>query len=582
MDLLKKTINYLKDKWISWKFILIPLFVLLVLLLVITRVEYSNNPVISIFRAIKNQTLYSILDTKINILFDLDKLIVEVIRIMGDFIFLIVGYSTILSILVLVSYVNSLVLKDYILLFRNIYLKVVYNILLFVQNYRQAVPVSIGVVVPFLYIYSDSSASSIHIVDIITLLFIVLPLILYFKLRNNNPYLEWFLKKWLLKNVAITSIVFLLFFMVTLDKSDFLSLTRLFIIIYTLICYIRIFGKLFLFLLSFEFTLALKQKEAPNEYISYLSLEEIFNNKNKLEFLAQLNQAKKEKVFKSKYDKMVKRGEIIKDRNHANLVISLSYTLIMLFFILYSTKFASGDENKVSEMIILFLSILLTRTLSRSYEILQAFMNDALSSAPKQSLLDGNERIKLILTSLFEIITLSFGLKLFYLIFLNPESVQFSAYSFKKILMYYYDTFASQIFNVSLTIEFGFFFASVHIIQITVSACLILLSLAVYSGNKENKSVYEMTKKNNLYCFSETIFIHTNNTIRTGPLKKDFLAFQEDWEEDRIDTELFEHIEFCYRELEQKEQREKEQIAYLLELFDKITRFKKFVRELKH
>ncbi|WP_107942658.1 hypothetical protein [Metasolibacillus fluoroglycofenilyticus] len=579
----KKIINFFKANWRYLKFFLIPSIILAILLFLLVKTNNNNNVVFIVFRAIKDKSLYSILDNKVATLLNFDQLISEAINFFGDIFIFLIGYSSVLSISVLFIYVISLILKDYFLLLRNIILKIYYNILSFFINFDKNWLTSILFIVPFMYIFLNNWFPSSQIFDYFVLLFIISPFVLgmFFKPKDNNPFYKWFLKKWLHRNIFITFVLFFLILIFSPITYNFSIYLRLFLVLYTILLYIRVISRLILFLLSFEFLLASKHKEAPNEYISYLSFEEIFKIKNKDDFSTRIDKIKKHEIFNSKYEKMHKRGEIIKERNHINLVISSSHTFIMPFIVFYNFAYNSNDEQQISNMIILFLIILLTRTLTRSFEILIAFKNDTLSSTPKQSLLDGNERIKLILTSLFEIITLSWGLKLMYLIFLNPEALQFSAYSFKKMLMYYYNTFATQIFNVSLTTEFGFFFASIHVIQILVSACLILLSLAVYSGNKEKKSVYEMTKKNSLYCFSETTFINNKKVSRISPLKKDFKGFQEDWEEDRIDTELFEQIIFCYKELEQKEKSEKEQIEYLTQVFDKTAKLKTLFKKFK-
>lgn len=576
MDYLKKSYNY-------YKFILIPILISIVLLLVILVLKVNEDILFKIFKATKEQTIYSDMDNKLQ-----SFLSYNIPKTMSDIITYLINCFTPLSISFLIIYLNAIVLKYCSLLFNNIFIRGYYYLFHFLSNFKHTFIIMIFICIPFSQIFFISQKFSIFVFAILIISFIIGA---YMTLKIKNPYYNWFFSKWLTINLAVTLVIFILFFIKIYIENhleyDVLILIQTFTLIYFLFSILRISAKLALFFISFEFILAKKHKEASNEYSSYLSIKEIIKCKNEEELSNLIiNISKEEKIFKSKYNKMVRRGEIIKNRNHVNLVISLSY-IIIIFLVLYF--------KHSPEVIVFFIIILLTRLLSRSFEILKAFMNDALSSTTKQSNLDGNERIKLILSSLFEIIILSSGLKLLYLIFMKLESLLLSTYSVKETIMYLFDTFALQIFNVSFAIDSDFFNAMIHIVQISVSACLILLSLAVYSGNKGYKSIYEMTKENGVYYFTETLIMNTieenedvhtianveeANHTRYSPPKKDFSGFKEDWEEDRIDTELFKQIEFCYKEFENKVARHKEQTEFLLKLFDDIQKIKGFFKKL--
>lgn len=537
---------------------------------------------------IREKSIFLILDEKIYFFIknkDTD-IIFKTFLLIFIILFVLYVYATMLNT------VSNTVL-DRQLLSHYLTIKMIHYIVQALLNLKKTFLLILFFIVPFAHFFSNSIGTSIVILSNIALSLIVSR---YYS-KQKNIYYIWFLKKWLFINLPITFamlLVTLIFYNMEIKFN--LSNLHSFTLLYTIVSFMRIVFKLFCFLISSDYVQAQKHKKLLYNLSAYIPARYIVWRKNSTDLLNSIDETKDDPLFTSKLKMMKKRKIVIQDRNYINLAISAGCAFAaffsILFFIIPPVK---ELEYSLLVTTIFFILILLIRLLSRSFEILKAFIADALSSAPKKSTLTKSDRIKLILISLLEIVILSVGLKMLYSIFIIPNLIHLSTELSKDILIDFFDIWAVQLFNVSFSNDVDFLPALVHIIQISISACLILLSLAVYSGHKNNTSIYEMTKENGIYYFSETFIVNTvedNENVRTiegdekmnhtrySPPKRDFSGFKKDWEEDRIDTELFEQIEFCYKELENKEALHQEQTDFLLKLFDDIQKIKGFFKKL--
>ncbi|WP_195891667.1 hypothetical protein [Bacillus ndiopicus] len=567
--------HYLKNRWDYWKLVFIPILIFFFLIYIAFRPEINPPIMLNFFKAIKDQTIYPILDKKINNFLNSQNL-----HFMINYFALLVNYLSIVNIyVVLIFTISTLISKHPILFISNLYLKINSYFLKFIADFKQSLPIVIFISIPFLLLLSTHNA-----MIAIIIISIIISWLLSFILRKKSPYFNWFFQKWLWKNLVIT---IMLIYTISAQVIDFKNHSKLwlplFLNLYPFISLLMLTFYMVIFLIKIEFIQAKKHKEFLYEFSSYLSFPKIIENENKEDVSKLVDTIKNKDIFHSKFNQMTQKGDIIKDRNVINLTISSFCTFIMIAIVLYQLYSPSSNETideATLKIIVFFIVILLTRLLSRSYEIIMAFTSDVLSQAPKKSNLTGSDRIKLILKSLLEITVLSFGLKILYLIFLDPLSLPYTSLSIKDTLLRFFETYAIQLFNVSFDRKFGLFFAIIHIIQISVSASLILLSLAIYSGGKSNQRMYELKIENGEYIFSEINVINNKAFTRTIYSKKDFKSFQDDWENNCIDSEMFEQIQIAYQELQENNAKYQKQTEDIIQIFDNYNKIERFFKKI--
>ncbi|OJH20705.1 hypothetical protein BLX88_00475 [Bacillus obstructivus] len=206
-----------------------------------------------------------------------------------------------------------------------------------------------------------------------------------------------------------------------------------------------------------------------------------------------------------------KLSNIIIIRNRQNLLISiylilsliLSIFIFWFFYYFLNIDFEHLNLTQFKKFLLAFSLIILTRFVSRSYEIIIAFVRDITDKKSKKSSLDGKDRMILAIKSLIEItvtvavIRASFELylivhELYYCNSLScsPEQtiiiepVSFLGFIAKNLFI----SIATMGFNISFPDNEKIIYQFIHIIQLIVSMSLITLSITTYiSFDSEGK-----------------------------------------------------------------------------------------------
>ncbi|MGG2054115.1 hypothetical protein ABFY48_06905 [Lysinibacillus pakistanensis] len=398
---------------------------------------------------------------------------------------------------------------------------------------------------------------------------------LIFTINTQNN----FFYKWIFYNLLLAFIMFFLFFtplFIKYNQDDvhILLYIKWFTQMYSLSAFLLVLISIIKLIIQFEFNQAKKNKEN----IKNINFE-LYKFKTRDKAIQYIDSEVSKILSTPKCEWMVKRGNIIENRNRFNLDISLYIVLVLLFITLITIiKYDSSMkdplyfliklEDSNAKVLILSIILLSSRLFSRSFEILKGFLDDALSSTNKQSNLSGNKRIKLMLFSLIEVVILSFGLKTLYIIFVNTENAIPSLFYLKEGVVNFFNTWAVQLFNVSFDEKLSFFLATIHIIQISVAACLILLSLSVYSGKNDKNIIFELIRKDNGLLLKETLVIGEERYERIIKQGLKIENVNATWNADLINTEQFKEFQICYKELLANEKNCEEQKNYILESYD--------------
>ncbi|MEK4627380.1 hypothetical protein MKZ17_03940 [Solibacillus sp. FSL R7-0682] len=273
------------------------------------------------------------------------------------------------------------------------------------------------------------------------------------------------------------------------------SILELFASTYSVVSLTTLLLYILFFLIRIEYNIARISKR-------YICIDfSKINFKSKEKFNEDLLTEFKNRETIKKSKRMKKRQEILYIRNLENLVISIYLTIYLTLLIFICAVFNWEIFNSLLITSFLFIFI---RFLIRGYEIIKAFFKDATSNDLKLSSLTYIDRIKLVIKSLFEIAIYSTLLKAIY--FSLNNGLEVSSKTIKDTVSFLFESFSIQFFNVSYSIENGLLFAVIHIVQILISACLILLCIALYSGRSVETSFYYIEKiSNNIYCLYEEL-----------------------------------------------------------------------------
>lgn len=230
------------------------------------------------------------------------------------------------------------------------------------------------------------------------------------------------------------------------------------------------------------------------------------------------------------------RAKYIFERNKDNLYTSLINLLIYIISLVVIKQYFS-IITLVNFNHIVF-SFIFVRLLLRSIEISIAFFKDVQDGFDsKRSSLSKNERSKLALKSLLEImiyaLILSLILKSNQLDLFNKISIRESLNDILKILNVTFYVIAVSLFNASFETFKDIFenkgkvfilIRSVHIIQITTSLILLTICLSSYLNQNNNlRKIKVYTHENNLYLVEysnneKRVIICINNFISVNDL----------------------------------------------------------------
>jgi hypothetical protein len=224
------------------------------------------------------------------------------------------------------------------------------------------------------------------------------------------------------------------------------------------------FGVSIIFILTRELLL-----ERPNISLLYILL---FPDYLKSKYLKYLIKNKKSNDQQNEAKKKEELGRFIKYSNYGNLLISIIIFIITCVF--YSQKYW------------LLLGFVFWRFVSRSLEIMIAFVKDVTSKSKKSSYLDKYDRIKLATTSYIEIIIYSAA---FYVTlgknidYIQALLLSLGTSTFTHV-PFYTDAIEIKLFEKDWMYLFVY-------LQVLTSISLVVLSIASYIGctdtpNQEN------------------------------------------------------------------------------------------------
>lgn len=194
-------------------------------------------------------------------------------------------------------------------------------------------------------------------------------------------------------------------------------------------------------------------------------------------------------------------GEYVQMRNRRNLAVTIYISILLcLYIILFSVLSIINTEGEIEATFILInglkviIFILIVRLLSRSFEIVYAFIKDVTSRGSKSSNLDGKDRMKLAINSLIEITLLSAALRISYNLYRDImtstswESILNPVRLIRFLIEEVFISIATMGFNVSYDgCSLNYVEQIVHLIQILVGIVLITLSIATYISMKDRK-----------------------------------------------------------------------------------------------
>ncbi|MFJ6264130.1 hypothetical protein ACIQGW_03805 [Lysinibacillus xylanilyticus] len=307
------------------------------------------------------------------------------------------------------------------------------------------------------------------------------------------------------------------------------SILKLFTSTYSVVSLTTLLLYILFFLIRIEYNIARISKR----YICIDFSKINFKSKEKFNEDLLIEFKNRETIKKSK--RMKKRKELLYIRNLENLVISIYLTIYLTLLIFLCAVFNLESINSLLITSFLFIFI---RFLTRGYEIIKAFFKDATSNDLKLSSLTYIDRIKLVIKSLFEIAIYSTLLKAIY--FSLNNGLELSSKTIKDTVSFLFESFSIQIFNVSYSIENGLLFAIIHIVQILISACLILLCIALYSGRSVATSFYYIEKiSNNIYYLYEELSGNGQTTAKRILQFNSIGKLNELWGKDDLSSDLY-------------------------------------------
>lgn len=307
------------------------------------------------------------------------------------------------------------------------------------------------------------------------------------------------------------------------------SILKLFTSTYSVVSLTTLLLYILFFLIRIEYNIARISKR----YICIDFSKINFKSKEKFNEDLLIEFKNRETIKKSK--RMKKRKELLYIRNLENLVISIYLTIYLTLLIFLCAVFNLKIINSLLITSFLFIFI---RFLTRGYEIIKAFFKDATSNDLKLSSLTYIDRIKLVIKSLFEIAIYSTLLKAIY--FSLNNGLELSSKTIKDTVSFLFESFSIQIFNVSYSIENGLLFAIIHIVQILISACLILLCIALYSGRSVATSFYYIEKiSNNIYYLYEELSGNGQTTAKRILQFNSIGKLNELWGKDDLSSDLY-------------------------------------------
>lgn len=574
------------------KYILRTLFLFFLILFMSKNVNIFD---LELFKNIRKENIYAFLDNQI-----IEFITLKNVDLISNTIYLFMQIFILYAGVFIIVLLNSIVNNRFF--FIQIIIKIYFFFLdkIIHLNFKKCLDLFIFTI-PFIHLFIQHEHFSIFVIISILYWYVKLlkafftywsvkflrkwrelsnALISFFKRSEQSFYYKWTLYNSVLSiSIGLPAIYNL--HQVTIKNISFLNW---FSQLYSLSAFLLIFIMIFILFIKFEYYQAKKSKELIKEIkINFL------NSKSKEKLLQHINSSIAIFQSTSKYEWMLQRGILIKNRNHFNLISSISYVFIVLLIIFFSTITTALNSKQDDQpififeletidikMLIFFILLIGFRLLLRSFEILKGFLDDALSSANKLSTLSGNERIKLMLNSLFEVVILSFGLKILYLLFKTTETITVSSSHLKDGIILLYDTWAIQLFNVSFAKDFDLFLATIHVIQISVAACLILLCISVYSGKNEKGIIYEIIRENNLLSFKEILIKNNSRFERILAKEASLECFKNSWETGELSIDCFNEIQNSYKELLDNEKHCQEQKDYIIKAYDNLQAIKQY------
>ncbi|MEK5488191.1 hypothetical protein [Lysinibacillus sp. FSL M8-0355] len=336
-------------------------------------------------------------------------------------------------------------------------------------------------------------------------------------------------------NVVISFILDTVIILNNISFNDILSIAVLITIIklfastYSVVSLTTLLLYILFFLIRIEYNIARISKR----YIC-INFSKI-NFKSKEKFNEDLSIEFKNREIIKKSKRMKKRKELLYFRNLENLVISIYLTIYLTLLIFICAVFNFEIFNSLLITSFLFIFI---RFLTRGYEIIKAFFKDATSNDLKLSSLTYIDRIKLVIKSLFEIAIYSTLLKAIY--FSLNNGLELSSKTIKDSVSFLFESFSIQFFNISYSIENGLLFAIIHIVQILISACLILLCIALYSGRSVATSFYYIEKNsNNIFYLYEELLGNGQTTTKRILQFNSIGKLNELWGKNDVSSDLY-------------------------------------------
>ncbi|MEK5488186.1 MULTISPECIES: hypothetical protein [Lysinibacillus] len=453
------------------KFIIIISAFVFTLFLAIKTVDFTDQ--IRFFSLLKDKQFFTSVDKNIKSLYNPDSnqldlsLLTKSISFVNEVILLLILLLVIYYfVLFLMKILNTDLLRQFTLLF-----KLMKHNLTYISSLKKVLTnglYTVPFLLPLIFNFDWNAALLIIIVLLISFLFV--------------KYLYVRTYKIIAISLVITIILdFIIIYNFHIEYKKLLKMIDFFTATYSFISMMVIIIWVFYRTIKFEYLIADLEKKIL--FVEYFTVDK------KIGFYSSLEISFFKRKRYSRREIANERARIIKRRNSMNLYISFYITVIVFATALLLLKVSNDYFLKFLIMSLLFIS---TRFLMRGYEILKAFIADVISDRIKSSSLNSMDRILLIIKSLIEIAFLSFIVKVTYYYLVNDLSS--SSIEVKNIINLFLGSFATQLFNVSYSLDQGIFFGIIHIIQIIISSCLILFCFALYSGKIIKYPKYEVTK----------------------------------------------------------------------------------------
>lgn len=507
---------------------------LLVLVLIYLNKNSSIIYMNLLFKEIKNGTLYQTIDK--NLISFIKGENVEFINNS----FNLLNEIALFLIVILVAYYVLYFTKQYLFELRNT--NKLYFLILFIfkdrlilrgdkKGYKKILNYVIKVVLinlPFiigLILYNNNNIKFLFFIGVVSVY------IVYEKLECKQIRKIFFLN--ILISLFIDIVIILnsiISFNDLLDIEVLKSIVKLLTSTYSVVSLTTLLLYILFFLIRIEYNIArISKRYICIDFfkIKFKSKKEKFKQDVSIEF--------KNRGRVKKSNRMKKRKEVLYFRNLENLLISIYLTIYLTLSIFICTIF---NFEILSSLLITSFIFIFIRFITRGYEIIKAFFKDATSNDFKLSSLTYIDRIKLVIKSLFEIAIYSTLLKAIY--FSLSNGLEVSSKTVKDSVSLLFESFSLQLFNISYSIENGLIFAAIHIVQILISACLILLCIALYSGRSVGTSFYYMEKNSNNIFYLYEVLLGNGQTTSKSILKFNSIGkLNELWRKNDISSELY-------------------------------------------